>query len=197
VKKAPVKRDARGGEQRKRRERGFRVGTARDVGLLMLRMAFAASCFSHGAQKPFGWFGGRGLEETGEMTGTEDFEPAEPKARLAGVLEAGGGVLLALGLATGPVAAALAGNMIVSSAVRVRNGLHNAEDGYELPLTYALVGTTIALTGPGRFSLDHLTGGALNRPWMRALALIGALVSAAYLIVARSPVGPEREDGED
>ena len=64
-------------------------------------------------------------------------------------------------------------------------------------MTYALVGTTFALTGPGRFSVDHLIGGALNRPWMRALALIGALASAAYLIVTRSPVGPEREDGED
>ena len=163
----------------------------------MLRMAFGASCFSRGAQKLFGWFGGRRVEETGEMTSSTDFEPDERNARLAGVLEAGGGALLALGLATGPVAAALAGNMIVASSVQTRNGLVNTDEGYELPVTYALVGTTFALTGPGRFSVDHLLGGALNRPWMRALALIGALASAAYLIVTRSPVVPEREDSED
>jgi putative oxidoreductase len=160
-------------------------------------MAFGASCFSHGAQKLFGWFGGRGAEEMDEYTTTDDFQQGEGNGRLSGVLEAGGGALLALGLATGPVAAALAGKMIVSSSLRVRNGLFDTDDGYELPVTYALIGTTFALAGPGRFSLDHLIGGALNRPWMRALALIGALVSAAYLIVARSPIGPEREEDED
>jgi putative oxidoreductase len=163
----------------------------------MLRVAFGASCFSHGAQKLFARFGSRGAEELGEYTTTDDFEPVDRDGRLAGVLEAGGGALLALGLATGPVAAALAANMIVSSSLRARNGLFDSDDGYELPVTYALIGTTFALAGPGRFSVDHLIGGALNRPWMRALALIGALVSAAYLIVARSPVGPEREEDED
>jgi putative oxidoreductase len=163
---------------------------------LLLRMAFGASSISHGVQKLLGRFGG-GVEETGEPMSTGDFEPGERNVRLAGVLEAGGGVLLVLGLATGPVAAALAGKMIVSSSVRARNGLLNLDDGYELPVTYALIGTTFALTGPGRFSVDHLIGGGLNRPWMRGLALIGALVSAAYLILTRSPDGPEREEGED
>ena len=60
---------------------------------------------------------------------TNDFEPGEPNPRLAGVLEAGGGALLALGLATGPVAAALAGNMIVSSSVDARNGFFNTDEG--------------------------------------------------------------------
>ena len=32
------------------------MGTVRDLGLLMLRMGVGASCFSHGAQKLFGWF---------------------------------------------------------------------------------------------------------------------------------------------
>jgi putative oxidoreductase len=159
-------------------------------------MGFGAACFTRGAQKLFGWFDGRRVEETGELTSSTGFEPGERNARLAGVLEAGGGALLALGLATGPVAAALAGNMIVASSVQARNGVFSSDEGYEVPVTYALVGTTFAFTGPGRFSVDHLLDGALNRPWMRALALIGALASAAYLIVTRSPVVPER-DSED
>jgi putative oxidoreductase len=163
----------------------------------MLRMGFGISCFSRGAQKLFGWFGGRRVEEPGDMASLMDIEPDDRNRRLAGVLEAGGGALLTLGLATGPVAAALAGNMIVASSVHARNALFSPDEGYEVPVTYALVGTTFALTGPGRFSVDHLLGGALNRPWMRALALIGALATAAYLIVIRSPVVPEREDTED
>jgi hypothetical protein len=39
-------------------------------------------------------------------------------------------------------------------------------------VTYALVGSTFALTGPGRFSVDAVTGEVFNRPWMRALALV-------------------------
>ena len=45
--------------------------------------------------------------------------------------------------------------------------------------------------------MDQLTGGALNRPWMRVLALIGALVSAAYLIATRTTVAEESDDDED
>ena len=173
------------------------MGTARELGLLMLRLGVGASCFSHGAQKLFGWFGGGGIEETAEAMSSMGFEPGDANARLAGVLEAGGGALLALGLATGPVGAVLTGNMIVASSVQAPNGFFNTEGGHELPVTYALVGTMLALTGPGRFSVDHLTGEVLNRPWMRALALIGALASAAYLIATRSAVLAEPEDNED
>ena len=173
------------------------MGTARELGLLMLRLGVGASCFSHGAQKLFGWFGGGGVEGTADAMSSMGFEPGDTNARLAGVLETGGGALLALGLATGPAGAALTGNMIVASSVHAPNGFFNTEEGYELPVTYALVGTILALTGPGRFSVDHLTGGVLNRPWMRALALIGALASAAYLIATRSAVLAERENSED
>jgi putative oxidoreductase len=173
------------------------MGTARDLGLLMLRVGVGASCFSHGAQKLFGWFGGGGVEATAEAMSSMGFEPGKRNARTAGVLETAGGAMLALGLATGPVGAALTGNMITASSVHAPNGFFNTNGGYELPVTYALVGTTFALTGPGRFSLDHLTGEALNRPWMRAVALVGALASAAYLISSRGAVVAEREDDDE
>ena len=42
-------------------------------------------------------------------------------------------------------------------------------------MTYALVGTALALTGPGRYSLDHADRcERSNRPWMRVLALTSA-----------------------
>jgi putative oxidoreductase len=170
------------------------MGTVRDLGLLMLRVGVGASCFSHGAQKLFGWFGGGGIEGTAEAMSAMGFEPGERNARAAGVLETAGGAMLALGLATGPVGAALTGNMIVASSAHAPNGFFNTDGGYELPVTYALVGSTFALTGPGRFSIDYLTREAFNRPWMRAVALVGALLTAAYLISTRDAVLAEDDD---
>jgi putative oxidoreductase len=168
------------------------MGTARDIGLLMLRLGVGASSFRHGASELFGWFGGGGAEGTAESMGAES--GGERNARVSGVVEAGGGALLALGLATGPVAAALTGNLMAANAADAPNRLFGTSEGYELPVAYALVATTLALTGPGRFSVDHLTSGVLNRPWMRVLALIGALASAAYLVVTRSAVDAEQDD---
>jgi putative oxidoreductase len=173
------------------------MGTVRDLGLLMLRVGVGASCFSHGAQKLFGWFGGGGVAETAEAMSAMGFEPGERNARTAGLLETAGGAMLALGLATGPVGAALTGNMIVASSVHAPNGFFNTNGGYELPVTYALVGTAFALTGPGRFSVDQLTGEAFNRPWMRALALVSALAAAAVLVSTRSAVVEERDANEE
>ena len=87
--------------------------------------------------------------------------------------------------------------MIVTSSVHAPNGFFNTNGGYELPVTYALVGSTFALTGSGCFSVDHLTGEALNRPWMRALALVGALATAAVLVSSRGAVVAERDDSEE
>ena len=87
--------------------------------------------------------------------------------------------------------------MITASSVHAPNGFFNTNGGYELPVTYALVGSTFALTGPGRFSLDYATGEVLNRPWMRAVALVGALATAAYLVSTRSAVVAERDASEE
>ena len=113
------------------------------------------------------------------------------------MLETAGGAMLALGLATGPVGAALTGNMIVASSVHAPNGFFNTDGGYELPVTYALVGSTFALTGPGRFSVDQATREVFNPPWMRAVALVGALATAAYLVSTRSAVVAECDDSEE
>ena len=43
----------------------------------------------------------------------------------------------------------------------------------------------LTLTGAGRYSLDHLTGHVLDKPWMRVVAYVGAAGAAAAVIVAR------------
>ena len=58
------------------------------------------------------------------------------------------------------------------------------EGGYEYNLILGLGGAALAVGGPGHYSLDRVSGDALNRPWMAvtALAVFG---SASAAIVAR------------
>jgi putative oxidoreductase len=165
-----------------------------DVGLLALRLGVGSALAAHGSQKLFGWFGGYGPEGTGQFMDSLGFAGGGKRnAILAGLGEFGGGTLLALGLATGPAGAAVAGTMTVAGSTHVPNGFFNTSGGYELPATFGLVGTALALAGPGRFSLDHALGHRLNRRWMAVVGLLSTVGSAAYLIATRIQPEPEQE----
>jgi putative oxidoreductase len=162
--------------------------TWNDVGLLALRVGVGGALAAHGAQKLFGWFGGYGPEGTGQWMDSLGFAGSGKRnAIMAGLAEFGGGTLLALGLATGAAGAAVAGNMVVAGSTHAPNGFFNTSGGYELPAIFGLVGTSLALGGPGRISLDHAIGHTVNRKWMAFAALASAVGSAAYLIGTRQP----------
>lgn len=155
-----------------------------DVGLLAIRLGVGGALAAHGAQKLFGWFGGYGPDGTGQWMDSMGFPGSgKQNAVLAGLAEFGGGSLLALGLATGPAGAAVTGNMVVASSTHT--GFFNSSGGYELPATFGLIGAALAIGGPGRISLDHALGHALNRKWMAFAGLAATLGSAAYLISNR------------
>jgi putative oxidoreductase len=162
-----------------------------DAGLLALRLGVGSAVAAHGAQKLFGWFGGFGPDGTGQWLDSLGFAgDGKRNALLSGAAEFGGGTLLALGLGTGPAGAAVTGNMIVAGSTHAPNGFFNTNGGYELPATYGLVGSTLALIGPGRFSLDRATGDVFNRRWMTFVSLMSAIAGAAYLITTRQPPEP-------
>ena len=158
--------------------------SARDLGLFALRMGVGGSLAAHGAQKLFGWFGGAGLEQTGATFAKLGFRPGKLNAIAAGLGEAGGGALLAVGLATPGAGAAVAGTMIVASSMHVDNGFFNGKGGFEFPAVLGWSAAALALTGPGRLSLDSALGHRLNRSWMRNLALAAA-APAAFAVIAR------------
>ena len=163
----------------------------RDTGLLALRLGVGSAVAAHGAQKLFGWFGGYGPDGTGQWMDSLGFRgDGKRNALLSGAAEFGGGTLLALGLATGPAGAAVTGNMIVAGSTHAPNGFFNTNGGYEMPATYGVVGTSLALMGPGRFSLDEATGHLFNRRWMAIAGLISTIAGAAYLITTRRPPEP-------
>ncbi|WP_181762612.1 hypothetical protein [Pseudarthrobacter sp. B4EP4b] len=89
--------------------------------------------------------------------------------------EAGAGLALALGFATPAAGAAAAATMGVAASVHAPNGFFAMEGGLEYPAVLGLAATSFAIGGPGRVSLDALTGHVLDRPWMRAVAVAAGL----------------------
>ncbi|MER6027916.1 DoxX family membrane protein [Streptomyces sp. NPDC001851] len=154
----------------------------RDLGLLLLRLGTGGVLAAHGAQKLFGWFGGHGLAGTGRFMESVGYAPGRASATAAGLAEAGGGTLLALGLATPAAGAAAAGAMAGAAAVHLPSGFFAQEGGYEYAASLGLAAAGLAIAGPGRLSLDHALGHVLDRGWMVPAAL-GATAAATALVV--------------
>lgn len=124
----------------------------------MVRIATGLILVPHGAQKLFGWFGGYGIEATGQFFATKLGLPAGI-AVLAGLIEFFGGLALAAGLFTRPVAALVAGLMAVAVVqVHLGAGFFWTSGGFEYPLLWGIVALGFAIRGGGRFSLDAAIG---------------------------------------
>ncbi|WP_371101141.1 DoxX family protein [Streptomyces sp. PU_AKi4] len=158
----------------------------RDLGLLLLRLGTGGVLAAHGAQKLFGWFGGGGIEGTGQFMESIGYVPGRASATAAGLAEAGGGVLLALGLAT-PAAGA---------AVHAPNGFFNQEGGFEYAASLGLTAAGLAVTGPGRLSLDHALGHAVNRNWMIPAAFAVTAAVTTMTVGARVRRLRKAKEGE-
>jgi putative oxidoreductase len=122
---------------------------------LALRLPLGTLFVAHGAQKLFGWFGGYGLEGTGQWLTSIGLEPGFLMALLAGSAEFFGGVALILGLLTRPTALVLAVTMLVAIfSVHIGNGLFMSNNGYEYALALLAGSVSLLLSGAGRLSLD-------------------------------------------
>ena len=83
----------------------------------------------------------------------------------------------------------LAVMIVAAISVHWQNGLFVMSNGIEVPLLYAAGVTALALTGPGRYSLDALLG--IASVWTPALTwsvlAIGVLGGVVSLAVRRKP----------
>lgn len=123
---------------------------------LALRVPLGIIFAAHGAQKLFGWFGGYGLEGTGQWMASIGLEPGYLMALAAGSAEFFGGLFLLIGLLTRPAAAVLAITMVVAIfSTHISNGLFMANNGYEFALVLLAGVTALALSGGGRLSADQ------------------------------------------
>jgi putative oxidoreductase len=160
------------------------------VGLFVARVVFGLLMAAHGAQKLFGWFGGSGLNATGDQFVQFGFPPGRLFASAAAIAELAGGLLLALGL-FGPVGPALmiAVMLVAVIGVHWKNGLLVTQNGVELPLLYGTGAFGIALIGSGPYSLDALLG--IDAGWsptitwiVLAIGIFGGIVN---LLLQRRP----------
>jgi putative oxidoreductase len=163
-----------------------------DLGLFLLRMTVGLTLAAHGTQKLFGWFGGYGLDAIGQMFEGLGFRPGRRHARMAGVVELGSGLLLALGLLT-PLGAALAASVMLVAAlvVHVKNGFFVTSGGYEYNLVLGVAALTLAFTGPGRVSIDALLQDSLGGPTWGIAAATVAVAGALGQLAQRRRDAPE------
>lgn len=129
-----------------------------DAGLLLLRVVVGVGVSLHGFQKLFGWFSGGGLDATARWFASLGFGRGRVAALMAGSAEVSGGLGLALGLLTPLAALAMIGTMTTAALVNGDRGFWSANKGWELNLYLIAVGAALAVTGPGRYSLDALIG---------------------------------------
>ena len=137
------------------------LATDNGAAALALRLPVGVIFAAHGAQKLFGWFGGYGLEGTGQFFGPIGLTPGYLMALLAGLVEFFGGLALVLGILVRPAAAALAGAMLIAVfAVHWSKGFFASNGGYEYALALLAASVALVLSGAGRFSVDRSLSGA-------------------------------------
>ncbi|NOH62630.1 DoxX family protein [Vibrio sp. RE88] len=123
---------------------------------LALRIPVGIIFMVHGAQKLFGWFGGYGLEGTGQWMASIGLGPGVLMALLAGSAEFFGGLFILLGLLTRPASIALAFTMLVAIfSVHFENGLFMSNNGYEFGLALMAASVSLALSGSGKAAVDQ------------------------------------------
>jgi putative oxidoreductase len=136
-----------------------------DIAAVAARIALVWIFVYYGAGKLFGAFNGPGIHETSLfMASTAHLHPGGLFAVLAGVIEFGGAVAIALGLASRLAALALLGDQIIAMiTVTWSYGVHSSTTvGYELNLALVALALVIVGIGPGRPSLDALIGRRLH-----------------------------------
>ena len=122
---------------------------------LVLRVPTGIILAAHGSQKLFAWFGGYGLEGTGQWMESIGLAPGFLMALLAGSAEFFGGIALILGLLTRPAAALSAFTMVIAIfSVHFSNGLFMSNNGYEFALSLLAITAALAIQGGGKLSLD-------------------------------------------
>jgi len=135
------------------------LGGHAEFGGTLARVATGLFLVPHGAQKLFGWFGGYGLEATGQFfAGQLGFSNGYLAALGAGSVEFFAGLALALGLFTRSAAIAITVMLLVASTFHFGAGFFWTNGGWEYPILWATVAFSFAFTGGGRYSLDNTFG---------------------------------------
>jgi putative oxidoreductase len=149
-------------------------------GRFLLRLTLGGFFIGHGTQKLFGWFGGHGIDGTGQFFEKLGLRPGRRNAIAAGAAEAGGGAAIALGFATPLAASALTATMLTAvHRVHLKNGPWVSSGGYEYNVVVIAAALALAETGPGKPSLDSALGIERHGSGWALAALLAGIAGAA------------------
>jgi len=124
------------------------MSNLQDFVLAITRVVFAFLFACHGAMKLFGAFGGHPMLHN-------------PLMLTAGILEFGGGLLIALGFLTRPVAFVLCGEMAVAYfKAHFPGGFWPILNHGELAVVYCFFFLYLMVRGAGALSVDGVRGKA-------------------------------------
>jgi putative oxidoreductase len=167
------------------------------LGALLIRGVLGPLFVGHGTQKLFGWFGGHGMEGTGGFFDQLGLRPGKRHAAAAGVAEAGGGLLLTLGMLT-PVAATVISSTMITAIRKVHapKGPWVTQGGYEYNAVIIAAMTAVTETGPGPLSVDQALFPNLKGTGWAALQL-GAAVAGSYLATSPAMTQPAADTQPD
>ena len=149
-----------------------------DLALLILRVTAGVTMALHG------WNKTKGLDGTGKWFESMGMRPGALHARLAAFTEIGGGLALAVGFLTPLAGASFVGLMLVAGIVgHWRKGffIFRKDQGWEYVLILGAIGTTLAMTGAGKYSLDRAFG-IDYAEWLGLAAAVGGAVGGALLL---------------
>ena len=110
----------------------------------LLRIIAGLAFAQHGAQKLFGLLGGQAVELTSQRG-------------LAGIIEFVGGIMIAIGLFTSPVAFIASGEMAWAYFQQhAKGGFFPIQIGGELAVLYCFIFLYFAAVGSGMLSIDSI-----------------------------------------
>ncbi|MFF5982648.1 DoxX family protein [Streptomyces olindensis] len=164
-----------------------------DAGLLVLRLVVGLLIAGHGVQKVSFRLGGDGWAGGAEEFRRDGFRGGRLTALAAGAGQIGSGLFLAAGLLTPLAATTAMGVMTVAGTVKRPQGLWVQNDGYEYPLVLVVVAASLALAGPGRWSVDHVLGVAPWPVWAGVAAIVAGPASGLLTRVVLHRPAPTAE----
>ena len=129
---------------------------------LVVRLVLGIVFFAHGAQKVFGWFGGRGLSAT--IAGFRQMNIRPAATVIAAFIECFGGLAMIVGFLARPAALGLIVVMLVAiTKVHASHGFflnwsmtQGKGHGYEFNVALIAMALSILIGGAGVLSVDRL-----------------------------------------
>jgi len=168
------------------------------VALLMIRVVIGVTTAAHGYGK---FFRGGKIPGTARWFDSMGMKPGKLHAYMAASTEVGGGLLFAAGLFTPLAAASIVAVMFVAAwTVHRHNGFFIVGDGWEYNFILAAMAVSVAVAGPGRYSLDNKLDIIESLDGWSGLIIAGGLglgSAIGQLVVFFHPPTEEGNDSAD